>query len=208
MPVYTVHAPSVDGTDVRGTTDNSCSFAMAFRFGLLCRSGVAALSPALAGARWISGPVDHGGSAVTLLRGGEADTHCGDGSDRHADGFGSGEFAALDIVAAQGRQLDIVVADDEEAAERRFSIAGRRSGVRTSIRRRRSRRATADPNCSGPAVLVRRRCRAATLSACFRNPEFRGERCDHRLWLRQPALGREGVRARGAQHGGIRKGSS
>ena len=42
----------------------------------------------------------------------------------------------------------------------------------------------------------RRHCRRAASSDCFRNREDRGERCHHRLRLRQPSLGGEGVRTR------------
>src|SRR6516162_1105668 len=43
------------------------------------------------------------------------------------------------------------------------------------------------------------RSRAPTCSACFRSPEPRRERRHRELWIRQPAFGRQGVRAGGAR---------
>src|SRR6185312_8720013 len=168
MPVYTVHGPLADGTDVRSTTDrfvfvrDGFSF-WAFVFGpvwliyrrlWLALVGYIVLSIAVAvGLSWL-----HAGfgtrSLVMLLI-------------AILMGLEAASLRRWTLSRGKWRLLDVVVADDEEAAERRFL--------------------------------------ATISSACFRNREARGERCHHRLWLGQPPLRRQGVRAGGAQHGGSGK---
>ena len=202
MPVYTVHAPSVDETDVRGTTDrfvfvrDGFSF-WAFVFGpvwLLYRR----LWLAFAGYLVLSIMVE---VVLTLLRAGAGTRFAVMAVIAVLIGL---EAASLQRWTLSRRKWLAPSMSLSPTTKRRpsdvFSIAGRRSGVRTSICR---------PSiAAGRHRLVTfrasrsRGCRVATLSACFRNPGFRGERCDHRLRLRQPALRRQGVRVRGAWHGG------
>jgi len=63
---------------------------------------------------------------------------------------------ALDGIAAQWRQLDVVVADDEETAERRFfdRWTSDQRGLSNRSIGHRSRRAAADPGGPGPAVFT------------------------------------------------------
>ena len=121
MPVYTVHAPTADGTDTRRTTDRFVFVRDGFSFWAFLIGPVwliyRRLWLALAGYIVVSIAV-----AVAL-------------SWLHA-GFGTRSVVMLLIAILMGmeaaslrrwtlswgkwRQLDIVVADDEEAAERRF----------------------------------------------------------------------------------------
>jgi len=121
MPVYTVHAPLADGTDMRSTTDRFVFVRDGFSFWAFFAGPVWLLYRrlwwALAGYIVLSIAV-----AVTFSR-------------LHAD-FGT-RFVVMMLIAIlmgfeavslrrwtlsrrKWRQLDIVVADDEEAAERRF----------------------------------------------------------------------------------------
>ena len=84
------------------------------------------------------------------------------------------------------RQIDFVVADDEEAAERRFfdrwtEHRGTPVPRRPTTCRRR------------PISRARPRLRRKASLACFRNREGRDDGRHHRLRVRQPALGGEGV---------------
>ena len=86
------------------------------------------------------------------------------------------------------RQIDFVVADDEETAERRFFDRWTEHGL-----------SGLTPASRRPARLpAPRRCRLRRMasSACFPNPGDAGDGRHHRLRLRQSALGRQGVRAR------------
>ena len=76
---------------------------------------------------------------------------------------------------------------------------GRRRAERQprSCRRRSDRAADA----AGGDTALPAAGRQPRSSACFRNRERRGERCDHRLRLGQSALGGQGVRARRARGG-------
>src|SRR6185437_1361194 len=121
MPVYTVHAPLADGTDMRSTTDRFVFVRDVFSFWAFFAGPVWLLYRrlwwALAGYIVLSIAV-----AVTFSR-------------LHAD-FGT-RFVVMMLIAIlmgfeavslrrwtlsrrKWRQLDIVVADDEEAAEHRF----------------------------------------------------------------------------------------
>ena len=121
MPVYTVHAPLIDGTDVRGGTDKFVFVRDGFSFWALLAGPVWLLYRrlwlAFAGYMVLSVAVEvvlkllHTGGGVrftvmaviAVLLGLEATTLRRWTLSRH-----------------NWRQLDVVVADDEEAAERRF----------------------------------------------------------------------------------------
>ena len=70
-------------------------------------------------------------------------------------GFEAASLRRWTLSRRKWRQLDIVVADDEEAAERRFfdRWTARQRGLDQRPMGGRSRRAAADPQHSGPAVL-------------------------------------------------------
>ncbi len=70
-------------------------------------------------------------------------------------GFEAASLQRWTLSRRNWRQLDIVVADDEESAERRFFDRWTAQPARPRQRSigGRSRRAAADPRYSGPAVL-------------------------------------------------------
>jgi len=80
------------------------------------------------------------------------------------------------------RDCGIVIADDLEMAERRFfdSRAAAREVVNPLSKPHQPSTAQLGP--SGPEVV-----------GLFRSPEADGERCDHRLRIRQPAFRRQGI---------------
>ncbi len=121
MPVYTVHGPLADGTDMRSTTDRFVFVRDGFSFWAfvlgpvwlvyrrlwLALGGYIALSVAVAVAlSWL-----HAGSGtrfivvllIAILMGLEA-----------------ASLRRWTLSRGKWRLLDVVVADDEEAAERRF----------------------------------------------------------------------------------------
>ena len=151
--VYTVHAPVASGADLVGGRQtvfvrDGFHFLAAF-----IDRHLAGLAPALAGViGWIvvraCRQVGHGAFGLAtappwpLM------------SDSDSAGARSGQPAALDAVAAAWRQLDIVVADDATPPSTASSIAGLpASAASPATNGRRSRRAAADPQHSGPAVL-------------------------------------------------------
>jgi Protein of unknown function (DUF2628) len=121
MPVYTVHAPVADGTDPRGVTDRFVFVRDGFHFWafLLGPLWLAwhRLWLALIGyiAVWVGVAV-----ALSLL-------HASAGT-RFAVmllialliGFEAASLRRWTVSRRKWRQLDVVVADDEETAERRF----------------------------------------------------------------------------------------
>ena len=137
MPVYTVHAPPVDGTDVRGTTDNFVFVRDGFSFWAFVFGPVWLLYQrlwlAFAGYLVLSIMVE---VVLTLLRAG-----------------GGTRFAVMAVIAVlmglEAASLRRWTLSRRKVASRSmslsqttkrppsgaFSIAGRRSGVRTSIRR-------------------------------------------------------------------------
>jgi hypothetical protein len=121
MPVYTVHAPLADGTDMRSTTDRFVFVRDGFSFWAFFAGPVWLLYRrlwlALAGYIVLSIAV-----AVTLSR-----LHAGFGTRfvvmmliAILMGFEAASLRRWTLSRRKWRQLDIVVADDEEAAERRF----------------------------------------------------------------------------------------
>ncbi|WP_375413525.1 DUF2628 domain-containing protein [uncultured Bradyrhizobium sp.] len=121
MPVYTVHAPVADGTEPRSVTDRFAFIRdgfhfWAFVFGPLWLAWHR-LWLALIGyiAVWV-------GLAVAL-----AQLHVGGGTRFAAMllfallmGFEAASLWRWTVSRHKWRQLDVVVADDEETAERRF----------------------------------------------------------------------------------------
>ena len=132
MPVYTVHGPLADGTDMRSTTDRFVFVRDGFSFWAfvlgpvwlvyrrlwLALGGYIALSVAVAVAlSWL-----HAGSGtrfivvllIAILMGLEA-----------------ASLRRWTLSRGKWRLLDVVVADDEEAAERRFfdRWAARQRGI-------------------------------------------------------------------------------
>jgi hypothetical protein len=109
-------------------------------------------------------------------------------------GFEAASLQRWTLSRRNWRQLDIVVADDEEAAERRFfdRWTAKQRAVLATINRR-------------SIAAGRRRRGIFRSSACSRSREPRGERRHHRLRLRQSALRRESVRARRARAWAPRK---
>ena len=121
-------------------------------------------------------------------------------------GFEAASLQRWTLSRRNWRQLDIVVADDEESAERRFFDRWTAKQRGLSNDQGAVDRGGPPPTRDIPGQPSRsRRSRRARSSDCFRSREPRGERCHHRLRLRQSALGGEGVRARGAQHGRARQ---
>ncbi len=121
MPVYTVHAPVAAGPDVRGATDRFVfvrdgfyfwaflfgPFWLAYRRLWLALLGYIVVSIVVAMALFL---LDAGGGtrfAVTLLI-------------ALLMGFEVASLRRWTLSRRNWRQLDIVVADDEETAERRF----------------------------------------------------------------------------------------
>ena len=114
MPVYTVHAPVADGTDPRSVTDRFVFVRDGFHFWALV---FGPLWLALLGyiAVWVGVAV-----AVTLL-------HASAGTRfvvmlliALLMGFEAASLWRWTVSRRKWRQLDVVVADDEETAERRF----------------------------------------------------------------------------------------
>jgi len=121
MPVYTVHAPVADGTDGRSATDRFVFVRDGFHFWAFLLGPLwlvwHRLWLALLGyvAVWIGVAV-----ALSLL-------YAGDGTRFAVTlliallmGFEAGSLWRWTVSRRKWRQLDVVVADDEETAERRF----------------------------------------------------------------------------------------
>jgi len=208
MPVYTVHAPIANNAGIAATD----------RFAFV-RDGFHVWA-ALATVVWLAWHRLWLALIGWIIAVAAIESECGAlGAGRMAIflanvliallmGFEAASLRRWTLSRRNWRQLDIVVADDEESAERAFfSIAGPPSSARSatiswrSIAARRRR----------PGIFrasrfqSRRRCRQTTSSDCFRNRERRGERCHHRLRFRQSALRRESVRARQPRHGNAGK---
>jgi Protein of unknown function (DUF2628) len=121
MPVYTVHAPLAEGPDLRGTTDRFVFVRDGFSFWALVAGPVwliyHRLWLALLGYIVVSAIVSVGLGYLNV----SADT-------RFAVmiliallmGFEAASLRRWTFSRRKWRQLDVVVADDEEAAERRF----------------------------------------------------------------------------------------
>ena len=123
MPVYTVHAPVMSNANGR-VTDRFAFVRDGFHFWAALLSPVwLALAPAVAGADRLDRPSQSAdGSELALPR-----RRC-----RHGDlcrrmlliallmGFEAASLWRWTLSRRNWRQLDIVVADDEEQAERRF----------------------------------------------------------------------------------------
>ena len=121
MSVYTVHAPPVDGPDVRGTTDNFVFVRDGFSFGAFVFGPLWLLYQrlwlALGAYLVLSIAVE---ATMTLLR--------VSGGTRMAVmaviavlmGLEAASLRRWTLSRQKWRPLDVVVADDEEAAERRF----------------------------------------------------------------------------------------
>jgi hypothetical protein len=121
MSVYTVHAPPVDGTDVRGTTDKFVFVRDGFSFWAFVFGPVWLLYQrlwlAFAGYMVLSIALE---VVLTLL-------HAGSGMRSIVMlliavlmGLEAATLRRWTLSRGKWRQLDVVVADDEEAAERRF----------------------------------------------------------------------------------------
>ena len=202
MPVYTVHAPVAYGTDPRSVTDlfvfvRDGFHFWAFLFGPLWLAWHR-LWLALIGYIAVSVGV---AVALTVLRAG--------GGTRLTVmllialliGFEAASLWRWTFSRRKWRQLDVVVAHDEETAERRFFDRWTSNQLSCSDDQRRSiaARLRARETSRARRFHSRRRCRIAISSACFRNRERRVERCHYRLRLRQSALRRKSVRARSAK---------
>ncbi|WP_439923734.1 DUF2628 domain-containing protein [Nitrobacter sp. JJSN] len=121
MPVYTVHAPPVDGTDMRSTTDKFVFVRDGFSFWAFVFGPVWLLYQrlwlAFAGYIVLSVAVE---VVLTLL-------HAG-GGVRFAVmavivmlmGLEAASLRRWTLSRRKWRQLGVVIADDKEAAERRF----------------------------------------------------------------------------------------
>jgi hypothetical protein len=121
MSVYTVHAPPVDGTDVRGTTDKFVFVRDGFSFWAFVFGPVWLLYQrlwlAFAGYMVLSIAQE---VVLTLL-------HAGGGTRLAVMavivlllGLEAASLRRWTLSRRKWRQLEVVVADDREAAERRF----------------------------------------------------------------------------------------
>ena len=121
MPVYTVHAPSVDETDVRGTTDRFVFVRDGFSFWAFVLGPVWLLYRrlwlAFAGYLVLSIMVE---VVLTLLRAGAGTRFAVMAVIAVLIGLEAASVQRWTLSRRKWRALDVVVADDEEAAERRF----------------------------------------------------------------------------------------
>ncbi len=196
MPVYTVHEPPRQDGD---RDDDALAHAARFVFvrdgfhfwALPARAALDAAPPHVAGVHRLSAAARRrsrsrcarlGVAESAGLCGRAAAVACWSASRRRACGAGSSRGAA-------SRNVGVVVGDDLEDAERRFFDGW-------AARDRRRRRAGAAAACHRRS---RGRPRPTTSSACFRSRRRGRDRRDRRLRLGQPALGREGLRARRAR---------
>jgi hypothetical protein len=121
MPVYTVHAPPAEGTDVRGTTDqfvfvrDGFSF-WAFVFGPLWLL-YQRLWLAFAGYMVLSILLE---VVMTLLRAGGGIRFAVMAVIAVLMGLEAASLRRWTLSRRKWRQLGVIVADDREAAERRF----------------------------------------------------------------------------------------
>ena len=204
MPVYTVHAPSPSGADLRAT-DEFVFVRDGFHFwAAVSRRALAGLAPAVAGADRLDLVMAAIDVALGELGVGRLAIFLADCLLALLLGLEASSLQRWTLSRRNWRQLDVVVADDVEAAERRFfdrwsaSARQRQRSISRSIAARRRRHATFRASRSRAAAIAG----TAASSACFRNREDRDDRRHHRLRLGQSALRGEGVRARHAQHGG------
>ena len=121
MPVYTVHAPSVDETDVRGTTDRFVFVRDGFSFWAFVLGPVWLLYRrlwlAFAGYLVLSIVVE---VVLTLLHAGAGTRFAVMAVIAVLIGLEAASLRRWTLSRRKWRALDVVVADDEEAAERRF----------------------------------------------------------------------------------------
>jgi hypothetical protein len=121
MPVYTVHAPSVDETDVRGTTDRFVFVRDGFSFWAFVLGPVWLLYRrlwlAFAGYLVLSIVVE---VVLTLLHAGAGTRFAVMAVIAVLIGLEAASLQRWTLSRRKWRALDVVVADDEEAAERRF----------------------------------------------------------------------------------------
>jgi hypothetical protein len=117
-------------------------------------------------------------------------------------GFEAASLRRWTVSRRKWRQLDVVVADDEETAERRSSIDGRPDNAMPATtspavdRARRRRRGN-----PGPAVFRPPSAPRSDIIGLFPQPGTSRERCHYRLRLGKSALRCKSVRARGAEPG-------
>ena len=121
MSVYTVHAPPVEGPDVHGTTDNFVFVRDGFLFWAFVFGPLWLLYQrlwlALAGYLVLSIAVE---AALTLLRVSAGTRIAVMVVIAVLMGLEAASLRRWTLSRQKWRPLDVVVADDEEAAERRF----------------------------------------------------------------------------------------
>lgn len=121
MSVYTVHAPPVDGPDARGAKDSFVFVRDGFSFGAFLFGPVWLLYQrlwlVLAGYLVLSVAVE---AAMTLLRVGWGTRIAVMAVIAVLMGLEAASLRRWTLSRQKWRPLDVVVADDEEAAERRF----------------------------------------------------------------------------------------
>ena len=106
-------------------------------------------------------------------------------------GMEAGTLRRFTLGRRRWRNVGTIVGADRDTVERRFFDSWVRGETLAPI-------APVDAARRPRRRIAARRPRL-TSSACFRSPERIGDRCDRRLRVGQPALGRQGVRARGAR---------
>ena len=155
MPVYTVHAPVANGADL-AATDKFVFVRDGFHFWAAVASVIWLLWHrlwlALIGWIVLMVAIQFGMSALGASRG---TIFAVDVLIAILMGFEAASLRRWTLSRRKWRQLDIVVADDEESAEHRFfeRWTARQRGLDQRPMGGRSRRAAADPQHSGPAVL-------------------------------------------------------
>ena len=155
MPVYTVHAPVANGADLPAT-DRFVFVRDGFHFWAAVASVIWLLWHrlwlALIGWIVLMIAIQFGMSALGASRG---TIFVVDVLIAILMGFEAASLRRWTLSRRKWRQLDIVVADDEELAERRFFDRWTAPAARADQRSicDRSRRTAADPQHSGPAVL-------------------------------------------------------
>ena len=155
MPVYTVHAPVANGADL-AATDKFVFVRDGFHFWAAVASVIWLLWHrlwlALIGWIVLMIAIQFGMSALGASRGTIFAVNV---LIAILMGFEAASLRRWTLSRRKWRQLDIVVADDEESAEHRFfdRWTARQRGLDQRPMGGRSRRTAADPQHSGPAVL-------------------------------------------------------